>query len=246
MPKSIKYAAVVTDVIDVSLLGTADLGYWQSALQAEQLEPIEHEGQAQILILTADAKYMGLRFRELSFAVFARDVSGLTNLTGSFLLRAFNSRRSFAWIERTLFKTPYYPGAVTVEWEPPLIQVRLRSSTFEVRSGQSLKTMPDTSKIMGWNGPVFLPSKPEIAVAKSKLFFAHVMGLTQEFAFDPARDVLTLPDTAEPPFLALRESNFRPTNWSVRTAAMHSKSKTYSRGDCPPFVAEKIEGLRQV
>lgn len=246
MARQIKNAAVVTDVVDVSLLGTADLSYWQAALKPEQLEPIDHNGRAQILIIAADAKFMGLRFRELSFAVFARDVSGLTDLSGSFLVRAFNSRRSFAWIERAFFKTPYYHGAVAVQWEPPLVQLQLPNLAFDVRSGQSLKQMPDTSKIMGWHGPVFLPSKPGIAVAKSKLFFAHVMGLTQEFPFDPARDTLTLPDSAEPPFQALRDSGFRPAKWSVRPLAVHSKSKTYSRGDCPPFVAEVIEGLRRV
>lgn len=241
MASQIKNAAVVSNVEEVSLQGSADLGYWQEVLKAEQLEPIAAEGKTQILLIAADAKYMGLRFRELSCSVFARDVSGLTNLSGSFLLRAFNSRRSFAWIERTFFRTPYYHGDVAVQCEPPSIRLELPSARFEAHSGQSLKDMPDTFKINGWHGPVFLPSSPGTSIEKSKLFFAYVLGSTLEFAFDPARDVLTLPASSEPPFQALRESNFRPQLWSVRPAAMHAKSKTYSRGKCPPFVAETFD-----
>ncbi len=244
MARQIKNAAVVTDVVDVSLLGTADLSYWQYALKAEQLEPIEHEGNAQILIIAADAKYMGLRFRELSIAVFARDVSGLTNLSGSFLIRAFNSRRSFAWVERTIFKTPYYFGDISVQWETPLIQLKFPSVNFEVRSGQGVKMNSDRMQVLCWHGPVFLPSKPGTAAAKSKLFFAQVIGATEEFAFYPTCDVLTLPESAEHPFQVLRESGFRPTKWWVRPSAQHTKSKTYSRGDCPPYPNETLSEVQ--
>ncbi len=62
MPGKLKIAAVVHNVIEVSLLGTADLEYWRKWLKPEQLEPIPLEGQAQLQIIAADAKYMGLRF----------------------------------------------------------------------------------------------------------------------------------------------------------------------------------------
>lgn len=240
MANSIKNAAVVTNVEEVSLRGAADLDYWQESLKSEQLEPIPADGKAQVLLIAADAKYMGLRFRELSFAVIARDVSGLTNLSGSFLVRAFNSRRSFAWIERTFFRTPYYFGDVAVQCEPPSVRLNLPNATFEVRAGQSLMDRPDTFQINGWHGPVFLPSSPGTTPEKSKLFFAQVLGSTLEFAFEPARDVLTLPASSEPPFPVLRESNFLPQRWIVRPASRHAKSKTYSRGKSPPFVADPI------
>jgi hypothetical protein len=88
MASQIKYAAVLHNVNEVSLLGTADLEYWRRRLEPEQLEPVTHEGHAQLLIIAADARFMGLRFRELSFGISARDTSGLTNLSGSYLIRA--------------------------------------------------------------------------------------------------------------------------------------------------------------
>jgi hypothetical protein len=79
MASQIKNAAVLHNVNEVSLLGAADLENWRRRLEPEQLEPVAHEGRAQLLIIAADAKFMGLRFRELSFSVFARDVSGPDN-----------------------------------------------------------------------------------------------------------------------------------------------------------------------
>src|SRR5262252_5986485 len=69
MKTSVKWAAELAHVREVSLLGTADLAFWKDRLLKEELLPAESDGRAQLLIIAADAKYLGVRFRELSFSV---------------------------------------------------------------------------------------------------------------------------------------------------------------------------------
>ena len=101
-----KYVAALNHVREVSLVGAADFGFWKQRLEKEGLEPQETEGKAQILIVGAEAKFRGIRFRELSFSVM---VCG-----GMFLIGAFNSSRFFAFCERVFFSTPYYGADVRI------------------------------------------------------------------------------------------------------------------------------------
>src|SRR5207247_9070894 len=64
----IKWAATLTHVREVSLLGSADLVFWTQRLKEEELLPREENGKAQIMILGAQAKFMGLFFREISIS----------------------------------------------------------------------------------------------------------------------------------------------------------------------------------
>ena len=65
MNKPVKWAAELEHVREVSLLGTADLAFWKDRLLTQDLLPIERDGQAQLLIVAADSKFKGIRFREL-------------------------------------------------------------------------------------------------------------------------------------------------------------------------------------
>lgn len=60
----IRWAARLDDVCEVSLWGTADLGYWQSRLAAESLTPRASNGRAQFLLVAAASKFLGVPFRE--------------------------------------------------------------------------------------------------------------------------------------------------------------------------------------
>src|SRR5262245_41871734 len=91
----VKWAAQLTHVREVSLLGSADLNFWTGQLLSANLHPAESDGQAKILIVAADAKYFGLRFRELSISVLVRQPSE-EGRDAPYLLRAYNSRRLFA------------------------------------------------------------------------------------------------------------------------------------------------------
>src|SRR5262245_59046278 len=119
---AVKYVAELSHVREVSLLGTADLAFWNDRLKGEDLTLAERDGQAQILIVAADSRYLGVRFRELSFSVLTAGYKG-DKAEGAYLVHAFNSCRFFAFCERVLFSTPYYYGDVRVATSPASIQL---------------------------------------------------------------------------------------------------------------------------
>ena len=110
-----KYVAELAHVREVSLLGSADLGFWAERLRVEGLTPVEHAGLARVLVVACDSKFFGVRFRELSFSVFVRRPDVSEGSDAAFLVQAFNSSRFFAWSERTWFSTPYRHGVIDVD-----------------------------------------------------------------------------------------------------------------------------------
>src|SRR5262249_27557184 len=100
MNTSVKWAAELAHVREVSLLGTADLAFWKDRLLKEELLPVQSDGRAQLLIIAADSKFMGVRFRELSFCVSVSRPDGGIRQDAAYLVRAFNSCRFFAFCER--------------------------------------------------------------------------------------------------------------------------------------------------
>lgn len=107
MNVNVKYAASLEHVKEVSLKGRANLAFWKDRLAKENLVPTEQNANAQILIVAAEGKYMGLRFCEVSFSVSARRQQDGVTYDGSFLAYAFNSSRFFAFCERVFFSAPY-------------------------------------------------------------------------------------------------------------------------------------------
>ena len=110
-----KYVAELAHVREVSLLGSADLGFWAERLRGEGLTPVEHAGRARVLVVACDSMFFGVRFRELSFSVFVRRPNASEGSDAAFLVQAFNSSRFFAWSERTWFSTPYRHGMIDVD-----------------------------------------------------------------------------------------------------------------------------------
>src|SRR5947207_14645228 len=104
---SVKWAADLAHVREVSLRGTADLAFWQDRLAKEELAPAADDGHAHLLIIAADLKFIGVRFREVSFSVLVERRGEGTGSDAAFLVRAFNSCRFFAFSERVFFSTPY-------------------------------------------------------------------------------------------------------------------------------------------
>jgi hypothetical protein len=234
--KQIQWAAQLNGVQEVSLLGTADLPYWQQRLAAEQLTPIERDGRAQLLIISAAARYMGVRFRELSFSVLATCPEMPPGQQGAYLVQAYNSSRFFAFCERALFATPYNYGDVQLSTAPPasiqlLIAGELRFYV-EMRSqvGGAPRRAPAQIADSGWEGPVFLPSASGRGARPPKLFFAQVRGRTEFYPFDHELDWFSFQSPPVAPiFTALLDSHFTPTEWLIRQHASHRKSKTRPR-----------------
>jgi hypothetical protein len=222
---TIKWAARLSNVREVSLLGTADLAFWRDRLRAEGLAPAERDGRAQVLVVAADAKFFGIRFREVSFSVLVASPA-----EGALLLRAFNSSRFFAFCERFFFSTPYYAADVRVSTAPASVQVIKGGEVWfhaEMRDGAA----PSRSGEDGWEGPVFLPRRPG-KQGDGKAFFARLKGDTRTYPFLPGEDVVKIsPAPGAEVLQALIDSRFTATEWAVRESAAHGKSKTYRRAD---------------
>jgi len=234
MNESIKWAAKLDHVREVSLLGTADLEYWKRRLQKDGLVPLADDGQAQILVIAADSKYMGIPFRELSFSVLAADT--MRDGIAAYLVQAFNTSRLFSFCERTLFSTPYSHGNVRVSTVQPVsVELRTKAGCLfhaELRAGQR---EPLRCEDDGWEGRIYLPSHGGAKQDRNKLFFAHIRGTTKTYDFVPSEDLLTFSPSDNShadnshALEAIRDSNFVARQWMIREDATHAKSKTYER-----------------
>ena len=230
-----KYVAQLTHVREVSLLGTADLAYWKDRLAPENHTPAERDGKAQVLIIAADARFWGLPFRELSFSILVEPRHAPGARDAAYLLGAFNSRRFFAFSERTFFSTPYHFGDVRVSTSPraliavhrnpqPLFHAEMHAGTAGP-TRESVRTGDDV-----WEGPVFLPRTSRGTSGPGRFFSARVAGEALRYAFDGARDTLNMSPAPGAEFLqSLTESRFAATEWLIRADATHAKSKTETR-----------------
>lgn len=222
MTQGIEYVAELPHVRDVTLLGTADLDFWTERLRAEGLTPLDEGGRAQVIVIAADAHFMGLSFQEVSFSVLVSPTE--RHDAGSFLLQAFNSRRFFAFCERTFFRTPYAFAGIRVSAADAASIEATRDRDIVFRAAMGGGAAPEKSQSSplekGFAGPVHLPGR--------RLFYAEVRGEARSIAFQPSRDTFDLRPAGDLPMLqALLDARFEPARWLVRHDARHAKSKTY-------------------
>ena len=229
--KPLKYVAQISHVREVSLRGAADSAFWKNKLEHENLILAETDGQAQILITAADAKYMGMRFREVSFSILTSGYKGV-EIAGAYLLQAFNSNLFFAFCERTLFSTPYSHADVRVSCRPVFVKcTTTREVIFhaDMHADYSAPSRePVRCGVDGWEGPVFLPGGKGRG-RDGKFFIAKITGDTRVYPFLPNEDSLLLSRSQGSDVIqALIDSGFACKEWAVREDATHAKSKTYA------------------
>jgi hypothetical protein len=237
---AIKWAAELTHVREVSLHGTADLAFWKERLLKEELQPVESDGQAQLLIVAADAKYLGIRFQEVSFSVQVLRLEEGTRQDAAYLVRAFNSSRFFTFCERVLFSTPYEHGDVRMSASVPASlhllkkgEVLFRAEMEADNSGPGRE--PSRHGEESWEGPVFLPERRRGKGRQGNRFFARLRGDSRAYPFLPSRDSVAISPLPDSEILqALRDSHFVAKEWVLREDATHAKSKTYKRSDVLP------------
>jgi hypothetical protein len=177
MNRAAKWAAELAHVREVSILGTADLGFWKDRLLIEDLLPAERDGQAQLLVTACDSMYRGVRFRELSFSILVSQPQEGPPQDAAYLVRAWNSNRLFAFVERVFFSTPYEHGEVRVSASLPasIHLVKQGEVVFGAEmaaDGPGLGREPIRRGENGWEGPVFLPKNSRGKGSQGKVFFA--------------------------------------------------------------------------
>lgn len=220
MTQPIQYVATIPHVREVSILGTADLDFWTDHLRAENLSPLAVDGRAQILVISAEMRFLGLPFGEISFSVLLEE-------PGAFLVAAFNSRRFFAFWERNVFGTPYaFAGVQVTASSLASVQLAREGETlFRAAMGTPVPESGTSPYQDGWAGPVFLPRRNG---KTGRRFFARIEGSCRPVDFVPSRDVLEIrPAPGLPVFQVLIDSGFQAAQWLVRQDAVHAKSRTY-------------------
>lgn len=220
---TLKYAAELDNVTEVTLRGTADLLFWQDILRRERLFPYAEKGQAVLLLSATDAKWKKFKFREFVISVGVCFEEHGTRLDGYYLPHAFNSSRLLAFSERMFFRTPYFQGDIQLENRLP-VSIKLQDKTDVLLGAEmSAPDVPPIVEYQEWQGPIFLPNN-------SGKFFAVLAGETDHYPFSPQTDRFELkPSPRYEIFQQLIESNFVGTTWSLRSNARHAKSKTYKR-----------------
>lgn len=241
MNTSIKWAAQLAHVREVSLLGTADLAFWKDRLRNEDLLPAASEdGSAQLLIVAADSTFMGVRFRELSFSVLVCRQEHGSRQDAAYLVGAFNSNRAFAWCERVFFTAPYDHADVRVSASFPASMHLVKQAEVlfqaEMRAGISGPSRaPSRREENDWEGPVFLPEGRRGKGRRGDVFFARIRGHTQTYPFLHAQDSVTFRPARDSEALqAFLDSHFVAKEWAIREDATHAKSKTYTRAEVLP------------
>ncbi len=228
-PLPVKYIAQLEGVRELALLGAAEFSWWRDHLAGEELEPVEVDGQAQVLVTGLDTKWMGIQFRDLSVAVAARCQSGSVE-TGMFLARAFNASRFFAGVERWWFHLPYqFRADLHVELGNPTA-IRLGGQPavdlFAELGPREPSVEPAPAREMGHTGALFLPKGRDRTRRRWSMVQIH--GLTSTFDFDADRDRFELGSECPDPILAgLRVSQFRGIQRHLRRSATHARSKTF-------------------
>jgi hypothetical protein len=231
--KNIKWAAELCNVCDVSVRGLADLEFWTTYLGRYGLTPAERNGNAEIIIIGGAARFHGVAFRELSFAVILSTEQAANCQEAAFLLHSYNSCRFFAFCERVFFSTPYSHANVSLSHSLPasmmleiagkeVLRITMGSAELSVRQ-------PTFCGREDWDGAVYLPYDLNRKAKASKLFFSRVQGDARKFSFDESRDTSSIQPSASTDVLAkLVESRFTPYEWITRECSTHAKSKTYS------------------
>ncbi|MDX1961768.1 MAG: hypothetical protein SFX18_01365 [Pirellulales bacterium] len=236
MSFKISYVAELKNVAEVTLIGTADLDYWQTILARANLQPRAVNGQAEMFISCARGKFWGCEFTEWSCSVAVEFTTGAERKEGYYLVAAYNSSAWFAWCERTFFGTPYQSATCVLQ------QDASHGQNVGTPAGQlwharwvpdhgilPIARQPANSGEDGWAGPIFLPASKAGEQPGQTVFFARLWGQTETYPFLSEQDELVYTPQPGTVFEQLRLSNFLAREWHLRRAAEHSRSATWRR-----------------
>jgi len=227
MPASASYMVTVDNVKEVSLYGHADLPYWRDHLAREGLAPFDAGGCAELVLLAAEMVWLGVRFSELSISVAVAAPGAPEQRGGMYLIQAFNSMRPFAWVERTLFQTPYDHAATRLTVQAPVGFSLGHGAAESLSAAQGQPASPAARGPQTTAGPIYLPAALTRTARAEKLFFAELSGDTAVYPFAPGDQVRLAPSSRAPVVGWLQTSGFAGRTWHVRATATHKKSQTY-------------------
>jgi hypothetical protein len=179
------------------------------------------QGQASVQLSATSAKWYGFPFREFTVSIGVGEANEAGQPREFYLAHAFNSLPLFAFMERTFFRTPYFPGKIDVQLTPPQLAVTINGTrAFDATLSNRMENARTTAD--DWFGPIHLPDR-------SSVFYARLSGQTSACDFSAADSFAIKPTSSAPIFQWLIESHFTPHEWRWRSVAAHAKSQTYRR-----------------
>jgi len=218
-----KYAAIIDKVHEVTLWGKASFDFWRNFLKGCDLFPYNDNDNAVVVISAINSKFKGIKFSELSVSIKVSYSENGSTDDGFYLIRAYNSIRFFAWVERNIFKTPYYTGKIILNNAVPakleLTSGGTKRLEFEMENNNACME----EKFEQLEFKVSLPDNGE-----RKYFYASIEGITETYNFSRG-DIFKIADNAGGVWEMLKESGFLPLTWYIRKSAIHKKSKTFKR-----------------
>lgn len=210
------YPIAVEPVDELCLAGPVDAGWAAGLLGPEGLVAAAVDGAPSASVCATASSFLGKDFAE---AVFGLTVEGAGSEPDLFLVRALNSVRFFAWVERTRNRSPYGYGAVTHSSDPAALSVLLATADGEVlRAGSTHPPGPASPAVEVFEGRVLQPGR--------SFFYARLEGALTRRPFVPGDTFAVGPDAADPFAAALRASGFTPVEWRIRPAGRHAKTDT--------------------
>lgn len=223
------YVAEVRNSRELTLFGTADFDFWARKLHPEGLVPINRDGRAEVMISAVASRWLGVRFSEMVMAVITETLPGEQETLSFYLAAAYNSSRSFTFIEQRYFQTPYLHGEIDVRLTSDETLLQLHRRTGETLKAAVHGSGTQSSQVEElWEGAIYLP--PRSLGGRNK-FYARLAGPTQVQPFLPGQDQLEIvPAVSGSPLAWLVESGFVGREWHIRTQANHARSKTFPRG----------------
>lgn len=218
------YIAVISQVQEVVLLGSADLAFWQRELARAGLAPAPRDGRAQLMLSAPVLRWAGIRFRELSLTVAVGAPPAGEPAIGYYLAQAYNSSCLLAAFERALFATPYKQRSIQVDAPFPAIVVA-HGSGASFRAAMAPAAEPLWSRDDSWEGPILLPPRP--GRGGLPWFRASIGGPTRAYRFDPSADTFVVMPAGDRLLGLLAGSQFTPEEWRIRAGATHARSRTF-------------------
>jgi len=218
-----KYAAVIDNVHEVTILGSAKLNFWKAYLKNFDFYPFVDNRKGVIIISAINSKFKGIRFSELSISLKISFAENGKSNDGFYMLQAYNSNRFFTIVEQKYFKTPYIHGKIILNnIIPPKIKLVAKDITLlEIEMGDN-KTLNGVKHEQD-EFNIVLPGNLE-----KNCFKANLEGQTFSFDFT-SNDKFILNENAGGAWNLIRESAFKPLMWKIRNNAVHKKSKTFKR-----------------
>ncbi|MCC7358477.1 MAG: hypothetical protein IT317_03320 [Anaerolineales bacterium] len=226
--RPIKYATVIQSVRELNLLGTADYGFWAAHLAGTGLAPLRVDGAAALSLGATDLTWAGRRFNESIIALSVARAAAPETPAGVYLVHAFNSRRALAFMERLLFRTPYYLAAIELPNPPPARWAVRDPAGGELLAAAGSAVRPVAATNEAWEGVIHLPRRVAAPQGLGDYFYARLAGPGERYDFLPAADTFrATPSAASPALGWLRASGFTPREWRYRLAATHAKSASF-------------------